>query len=253
MLKSMQSCAVALVPALTFRSSAFAPAVLPAGLVFHFNGTDLTRWKISEGDFGRWIAIGGVMDYRGRSEVVERKKDLRIANDPDDSGFKPDWRIKSGFGHQALSDVLSDVTYRLVAVGKPMLAPRLSAHSDIYLRGTPKAQVNIWCSPIGSNEIYGHGLTQPKRKGTSGWLPSKRRRSIASANGNVCNHVARRPRHDFAYHKDDDKKRTIPRFTRRKSIGFQYHSMFKNGKSGGAAAKEQFPSRSIKGLVPAAN
>ena len=30
------------------------------------------------------------------------------------------------------------------------------ADSGIYLRGSSKAQVNIWCWPIGSGEVYGY-------------------------------------------------------------------------------------------------
>ena len=28
--------------------------------------------------------------------------------------------------------------------------------SGIYLRGSSKSQVNIWCWPIGSGEVYGY-------------------------------------------------------------------------------------------------
>ncbi|MFB6247179.1 MAG: DUF1080 domain-containing protein [Salinibacter sp.] len=33
---------------------------------------------------------------------------------------------------------------------------RSNADSGIYLRGTPKAQVNIWNWPVGSGEVYGY-------------------------------------------------------------------------------------------------
>ena len=45
--------------------------------------------------------------------------------------------------------------YRTDTIGKKLTHPIKNADSGIYLRGTGKAQLNIWCWPIGSGEVYG--------------------------------------------------------------------------------------------------
>ena len=42
------------------------------------------------------------------------------------------------------------------AKGKPVLMAMPDSDSGIYLRGQSKAQVNIWCWPVGSGEVYGY-------------------------------------------------------------------------------------------------
>lgn len=70
--------------------------------------------------------------------------------------LKIDWRIKETAGVTAMPDVLPDGSYRLGSDGKPILTERPNADSGIYLRGTGKAQLNIWCWPIGSGEVHGY-------------------------------------------------------------------------------------------------
>src|SRR5262249_18844633 len=55
-----------------------------------------------------------------------------------------------------------DGTYKLGPDGKQIMEKVLDAgDSGIYLRGSSKSQVNIWCWPIGSGEVYGY-RTDPK-------------------------------------------------------------------------------------------
>ena len=43
------------------------------GFVSLFNGTDLTGWKVPEGDNGHWKVVDGVIDYDARSEAKGAK------------------------------------------------------------------------------------------------------------------------------------------------------------------------------------
>jgi len=52
--------------------------------------------------------------------------------------------------------ILPDGSYKKDAEGKVIKVPRPNADSGIMLRGFGKAQVNIWCWPIGSGEVWGY-------------------------------------------------------------------------------------------------
>lgn len=53
--------------------------------------------------------------------------------------------------------ILPDGTEALDELGKPRIqAVRDAGDSGVYLRGNSKSQVNIWCWPVGSGEVYGY-------------------------------------------------------------------------------------------------
>ena len=54
--------------------------------------------------------------------------------------------------------VLPDGTHKLDENGKEIKIPTPNADSGIYLRGQGKSQINIWCWPIGSGEVYGYRM-----------------------------------------------------------------------------------------------
>src|SRR5262249_20201574 len=49
-----------------------------------------------------------------------------------------------------------DGTHKKDAAGKDITMAVPDADSGIYVRGSSKSQVNIWCWPIGSGEGYGY-------------------------------------------------------------------------------------------------
>src|SRR5260370_30776004 len=53
--------------------------------------------------------------------------------------------------------ILANGDYELTADGKQKEVEVMDAgDSGIYLRGSSKSQVNMWCWPIGSGEVYGY-------------------------------------------------------------------------------------------------
>jgi len=58
--------------------------------------------------------------------------------------------------------------------GKDIRIPVPDSDSGVYLRGSSKAQVNIWCWPVGSGEVYGY-RTDAKMPASvrAGVVPSK--------------------------------------------------------------------------------
>lgn len=120
-----------------------------------FNGTDLSGWVVPEGDGGHWRVVDGVIDYDARSEA-KGDKNLRTEEEFGDFILKIDWRIKETSGLFDMPIVLSDGSYLRDAEGNKITIKRPNADSGIFLRGHPKAQLNIWCWSTGSGEMYGY-------------------------------------------------------------------------------------------------
>jgi hypothetical protein len=128
------------------------------GFVPLFNGKDLTNWVAPEGDNGHWKALEGVLDYDALSEAPGKDKNLWTAKEYKDFTLRLDWRLKQTTGLYDMPVVLPDGTHKLDANGKEIKIPTPNADSGIYLRGSSKAQINIWCWPIGSGEVYGYRM-----------------------------------------------------------------------------------------------
>ena len=118
-----------------------------------FNGKDLSGWKIPEGDNGHWKVVDGVIDYDAQSEA-KGEKHLWTEEEFGDFQLKIDWRIKRTTGFYNVPYVLPDGTTVKDDKGKTLTHPMPNADSGVYLRGTGRAQLNIWCWPIGSGEVY---------------------------------------------------------------------------------------------------
>jgi Domain of Unknown Function (DUF1080) len=129
----------------------------PPGFTALFNGTDFTGWKLPDGDNGHWKVINGVIDYDAQSEA-KGDKNLWTEKEFKDFTLRIDWRIKETTGLYPVPTVLPDGTHAKGPDGKDIITPTANADSGIYLRGTSKAQLNIWCWPIGSGEVYGYRM-----------------------------------------------------------------------------------------------
>jgi hypothetical protein len=129
---------------------------LPAGFVPLFNGKDLAGWKVPVGDNGHWKVVDGVIDYDARSEAPGDKM-LWTAREYADFVLRLDWRIKeTPFVNPSVRIVKPDGTNKKDAQGSEIKISVPDSDSGVYLRGTEDAQVNIWCWPVGSGEVYGY-------------------------------------------------------------------------------------------------
>ena len=120
-----------------------------------FNGRDLSGWKVPVGDNGHWRVVNGVIDYDAQSEAPGEKH-LWSEREFEDFTLRLEWRIKEYAGLYPIPNVRPDGTEELGPDGKVLTTLRPNADSGIYLRGTSKAQVNIWAWPVGSGEVYGY-------------------------------------------------------------------------------------------------
>ena len=124
------------------------------GWVPLFNGEDLSGWVVPEGDNGHWKVLDGVIDYDAMSEA-EGERNLWTQGAYGDFALHIEWRLKETTGLYPMPTILPDGSYETDANGDVIKVLRPNADSGIYLRGTSKAQLNIWCWPIGSGEVWG--------------------------------------------------------------------------------------------------
>jgi Domain of Unknown Function (DUF1080) len=127
----------------------------PPGFTALFNGHDLSGWKVPEGDGGHWKVVDGAIDYDAQSEA-KGDKSLWLEREFTDFELHVDWRIKEApYTNRNVPYILPDGTHARDIHGKELKLALPDADSGIYLRGSGTYQVNIWCWPIGSGEMYG--------------------------------------------------------------------------------------------------
>lgn len=136
-------------------------ATVPPGFTPLFNGRDFTGWRVPAGDNGHWKVVDGVIDYDAESEAPGDKS-LWSEREFGDFELRVDWRIKATpFVNPNVPYVLPDGTHARDVTGKEHRFALPDSDSGIFLRGDARFQVNIWCWPIGSGEMYGV-RTDPK-------------------------------------------------------------------------------------------
>jgi 3-keto-disaccharide hydrolase len=144
---------LALGPAVSTPNAQGAP---PAGFVSIFNGKDLTGWKVPVGDNGHWKVVDGVIDYDAGSEAPA-DKNLWTVKAYKNFEAKVDWRIKATpYVSNNMRIVMPDGHDKLNEKGEPIRITAPDSDSGFILRGSGKAQLNIWCWPVGSGEMYGY-------------------------------------------------------------------------------------------------
>ena len=123
-----------------------------------FNGQDFTGWIVPEGDGGHWKVLNGVIDYDAMSKAPG-DKNLWTQKEYGDFTLRMDWKLKDvPYMNPRVPIIRPDGTHQLDAGGEEIRMVVPDGDSGIYLRGTSKAQVNIWAWPIGSGEVYGYRM-----------------------------------------------------------------------------------------------
>ncbi len=124
-----------------------------------FNGKDLSQWVIPKGDNGHWKVLDGVIDYDARSEA-DGDKNLVSKRIYGDFILKMEWRLKeTPYLNPNVAYILPDGTHARGVDGKEIKLTLPDSDSGVYLRDLKgKSQVNMWCWPIGSGEVYGYRM-----------------------------------------------------------------------------------------------
>jgi hypothetical protein len=148
-----------IVPTLAVALAASAARAEEDGFVALFNGKDLSGWIVPEGDNGHWKVVDGTIDYDARSEAPG-EKNLVSKESYGDFVLKMEWRIKEApYTNPNVFYVLPDGTHARGVDGTPITLALPDSDSGVYLRDPKgKSQVNMWCWPIGSGEVYGYRM-----------------------------------------------------------------------------------------------
>jgi hypothetical protein len=120
-----------------------------------YTGLDLQGWVHDPGHLGHWTPKDWVLDYDGKSQAAD--PNLWTEKEYGDFVLICDWRWTSKGTKRMLPVILPNGDYALDENGNRKHVETLDAgDSGIYLRGNSKSQVNIWCWPAGSGEVYGY-------------------------------------------------------------------------------------------------
>jgi hypothetical protein len=117
-----------------------------------YSGVDLAGWKAGPENKGHWQPRDWVLNYDGKG------KDLWSEKEYGDFELICDWRFLKEKAVKKLRPViLPSGEYAKDDDGKKKEVEVDDAgDSGIYLRGSSKSQVNMWCWPVGSGEVYGY-------------------------------------------------------------------------------------------------
>ncbi len=125
------------------------------GWVSLFNGTDMTGWRVSEAAAESWSVIDGVIDCDPRSRLGG-DRNIWTEEAYGDFILHIEWRIKDTPTVETWPVIGPDGNPAHDDEGNAKTVTFPNADSGIYLRGSSKAQVNIWNWPIGSGEVWGY-------------------------------------------------------------------------------------------------
>jgi hypothetical protein len=234
---------------LSAAACATSPAPQGPSAVPLFNGSDLSGWRVPEGDNGHWKVRDGVIDYDARSEAPGEMKDLWTEREYGDFVLELEWRIKETPSTYPIPTVLPDGSHQRDPSGKEILTALPNADSGVYLRGDIKAQVNIWCWPVGSGEVYGYRTDEKMPAVVRAGVTPKVRADNPVGEWNRFRITMRGRRLTVVLNgKPVITDAQLPGVPSRGPIGFQHHGKFKDGKYDGAPALVQFRNITIQEL-----
>lgn len=219
------------------------------GFVSLFNGSDFTNWVVPEGDNGHWKIVEGVIDYDAQSEA-SGKKDLWSEKEYGDFVLRLDWRIKeTPYLNPRVPIVKPDGTHKLDATGKEIVTTVPDSDSGIFLRGEAKSQINIWCWPTGSGEVYGYRMDKKMPPEVRAGVTPKLNADCDIGQWNTFEITMKGDRLTVALNGQTViENAQLPGIPARGKLALQHHGSQKNGVWTSPPALVQFRNISIKEL-----
>jgi hypothetical protein len=213
-----------------------------------FNGKDFTNFVVPAGDNGHWKVIDGIIDYDARSEA-KGEKHLWTKKEYGDFVLKIDWKIKRTTGLYNMPIVLPDGSHKKDENGKEIRILTPNADSGIYLRGSSRSQINIWCWPVGSGEVYGYRMNKKMSPEVRAGVTPKLRADNSVGQWNSFEITMKGDRLTVVLNgKTVIEKAQLPGVPKKGRLAIQHHGGFKNGKYSPASSLMQFRNISIKEL-----
>ena len=235
---------------LAMTAGATTLAAQEAGFVPLFNGKDLAGWKVPPGDNGHWKVVDGTIDIDAESESKAEDKSLWTEREFGDFVLRVDWRIKeTPYTNPNVHIVKPDGTSKLDLQGKPILIAVPDSDSGIYLRGNSKAQVNIWCWPVGSGEVYGYRTDEKMPAAVRAAVTPKKLADHDIGQWNTFEITMKGSRLTVVLNGERViENAELPGVPARGPIALQHHGGKKDGKWTGPPSLVQFRNISIKEL-----
>jgi len=226
-----------------------SPVAGAGDFVSLFNGHDLAGWKIPAGDNGHWRVVDGVIDYDAESEAAGDKS-LWSERSFGDFTLKTDWRIKSTpYINPAVPIIRFDGTHKKDASGREIRISVPDSDSGIYLRGSSKSQVNIWCWPIGSGEVYGYRTDTSMPAAVRAGVTPKRNADRDIGQWNTFEITMRGDRLTVVLNGEEViNNAQLPGIDARGPIALQHHGSKKDGVWTGPPSLVQFRNISVREL-----
>jgi 3-keto-disaccharide hydrolase len=225
------------------------PAQDKNGFTPLFNGKDLTGWKVPAGDNGHWKVVDGVIDYDAESEATGEKS-LFSERTFGDYVLRLEWRIKATpYVNPGVPIILSNGSHKKDADGKEIRLSVPDSDSGVYMRGSSKAQVNIWCWPVGSGEVYGYRTDQKMPADVRAGVTPKRNADRDIGAWNAFEITMRGDRLTVVLNGEEViSGAQLPGIPARGPIALQHHGGKKNGVWASPPSLVQFRNISIKEL-----
>ncbi len=131
-------------------------ATLEDGFVSLFDGKTLDGWTTREAKAGDWRVVDGAIDCDPQGEG-KGDRHLWTEKEYGDFDLLIDWRIKeSPYTNSNARIILPDGSFKKDDDGNLTSVAAPNTDSGVFLRGEHKSQVNIWCWPVGSGEVWGY-------------------------------------------------------------------------------------------------
>lgn len=129
-------------------------ATLAEGFISLYTGVDLSGWKVEPGHEGHWQPKNWRLVYDGKSEAKD--KNLWTEKEYGDFVMICDWRFTGKPKKMMRPVILPSGEYAMEDGKVKEVEVDDAGDSGIYVRGSSKSQINMWCWPIGSGEVYGY-------------------------------------------------------------------------------------------------
>jgi hypothetical protein len=219
------------------------------GFVSLFNGKDLAGWTVPAGDNGHWKVLEGVIDYDAQSEATG-DKNLWTEKEYGDFVMEVDWRIKeTPFINPNVPIIRPDGTHKRDAEGKEIKIAVPDSDSGIFLRGEPKSQVNIWCWPVGSGEVYGYRMDRQMPAEVRAGVTPKVNADHDIGQWNTFRITMQGDRLTVVLNgKTVIEKAQLPGIAARGRLGLQHHGGMRDGKWTGPPSLVQFRNLRVREL-----
>lgn len=225
-----------------------ACAQVPRGFTSLFNGRDLTGWQLPAGDDGHWKVLDGAIDYDARSEA-KADKNLWTQKEYGDFVLRLDWRIKQTSGLYPVPTVLPSGLHLKGPDGKDIITPMLNADSGVLLRGNSKSQINIWCWPIGSGEVYGYRMDEKMPPAVRAGVTPLAKADRPVGEWNTFEITMKSERLTVVLNGQTViRDALLPGVPKAGRLGLQHHGGYKDGKYLPASSLVQFRNIAIKAL-----